>query len=143
MSGSRRRVRPAAEGRPDRHRRPGTSVRGRREIPPASPARTPAKVDYGLVAAVVGAVIAMLIIGTFAYTQRIVDATTYLAALAGSLATILSAVFVVLLARRGFGTITVVTTTIVTTAVIATAALAGVWWLQTEPGRYACIPRSA
>jgi hypothetical protein len=89
------------------------------------------------VVAVVGAAITILITGTFAYTQRIVDVTTYLTPLAGSLATILSAVFVVLLTRCGFGTVTIVITTIITTVVIAIAALTGAWWLQTEPGRLA------
>jgi hypothetical protein len=109
----------------------------RRKVPPTAKAWTPAKVDYGLVVAVVGAVIALLIIGTLAYTQRIVDVTTYLTPLAGSLATVLSAVFVVVLARHGFGTVTIVIATIIVTVALAGVALAGVWWLQTQPGRSA------
>ncbi|MGH3854602.1 MAG: hypothetical protein ACRDR6_14115 [Pseudonocardiaceae bacterium] len=85
--------------------------------------------------AVAGAVIALLILGTLAYTQRIVDVATYLTPLAGSLTTIFSAMFVVLLARRGFGTVTIVITSIIATTVIAVATLAGVWYVQTEPGR--------
>jgi hypothetical protein len=49
----------------------------------------------------------------------------------------LSAVFVVVLARRGFGTVTIVIATIIVTVAIAGVALAGVWWLQTQPGRSA------
>lgn len=78
-----------------------------------------------------------MIIGTLAYTQRILDVTTYLTPLAGSLATIFSAVFVGLHVRRGFGTITIVITTIITTVAIAISVIAGAWWLQTEPGRSA------
>lgn len=84
-----------------------------------------------------GAVIVLLIVGTLAYTQRIVDVASYLVPLVGILATILSVAIVAFLAQRGFGIVTIVLTSITATAAISGAALVGVWYVQTEPGRSA------